>query len=299
MIAALAAMLAASLYVPASPAWIRISSDELRAAYDELWAVSDVHGRLREFEGLLLAAGLCIREGGEVRWDPAKRRQLLVVVGDLIDGGPDSRGVVRLVQALQAQAATVGNRVVVLLGNHEVAYLSRHSYRKREFRGYFGTLPVAAFIGSWLFAHAGYVDAGESDGELSVWFQQLERQWSTDDRQLLATRSILFDHVWWKHRRQRTKMEAILERLGLDGLVFGHDPHALWAPRTIAIDADGWFIKLDTGLKTLESPGMMLRCKVEEITRGTKLRMMRHGEPTCRALWPDGSLHPLPVAQRR
>jgi hypothetical protein len=44
---------------------------------------------------------------------------------------------------------------------------------------------------------------------------------------------------------------------------------------------------------------MMLRCPVEEIARPGKHSMMRHGEPTCRALWPDGSLHPLPVEQPR
>ena len=94
-------------------------------------------------------------------------------------------------------------------------------------------------------------------------------------------------------------MMGLLEMLGLDGMVFGHDPHALWAPRTIAIDADGRFIKLDTGLKTLESRGMMLRCRIEDITRPAKHSMMKDGEPICRALWPDGSLHPLPVEQPR
>jgi hypothetical protein len=44
------------------------STGELRAGYDDLWAVSDVHGRLPEFEALLLAAGLCAREGDRVRW---------------------------------------------------------------------------------------------------------------------------------------------------------------------------------------------------------------------------------------
>jgi hypothetical protein len=32
---------------------------------------------------------------------------------------------------------------------------------------------------------------------------------------------------------------------------------------------------------------------------GRKLSMMRHDEPTCPALWPDGALHPLPLEQRR
>jgi predicted MPP superfamily phosphohydrolase len=107
-----------------------VATGELRSGYDDLWAVSDVHGRLLEFEALLLAARLCVREGGEVRWDPANRQQLLVLVGDLIDGGPESRGVVGLVQTLQAQAAGAGSRVVVFLGNHDLAYLRRHPRAK-------------------------------------------------------------------------------------------------------------------------------------------------------------------------
>jgi len=284
----LAALLASTLQVPSSPAWVQIATGELRSGYDDLWAVSDVHGRLREFEALLLAAGLCVREGGEVRWAPAKPRQLLIVVGDLIDGGPESRGVVRLAQALQAQAAGAGSRVVVLLGNHDFAHLRRHSGGSNELSAYFRTLPVAAFVGPWLFAHSGYLDAGESEAELSSWFQELLKQWTSRDPRLLRSTSILSDHTWWKRRRTRKQMASHLEMLGLDGLVFGHDPHALRAPRTVAIDAGGRFIKLDTGLKTLESRGMMLRCQVEEIARPGKHSMMRHGEPTCRALWPDG-----------
>jgi hypothetical protein len=297
--ALLAVVLASPLGVPSSPAWIQISTGDLRAGYDDLWAVSDVHGRLPEFEALLLAAGLCAREGDTVHWVRGKRRQLLIVVGDLIDGGPDGRGVVRLVQTLQAQAAEAGSRVVVLIGNHDFAYLRRHFRGRNELSVYFRTLPIAAFVGSWFFAHSGYLDAGETEAELSAWFQELERQWASTDPRLLGSNSILCDHTWWKHPRERAKMVAHLRELGLNGVVFGHDPHALSAPRTIAIDAGGRLIKLDTGLKTLESRGMMLRCRIEGIARPTKLSMMSHGEPTCRALWPDGSLHPLPVEQRR
>ncbi|HYV65900.1 MAG TPA: metallophosphoesterase, partial [Myxococcales bacterium] len=92
--------------IPASPAWVTISTEELREGYDTLWAVSDVHGRLDALERLLTASGLASRDGrGGLRWTPGRARQLLVVVGDSIDGGPDSVGVVLLFRDLQAQAA--------------------------------------------------------------------------------------------------------------------------------------------------------------------------------------------------
>ena len=81
--------------------------------------------------------------------------------------------------------------------------------------------------------------------------------------------------------------------LGLNGLVIGHDPDALGLHRTIGIDRDGWLMKLDTGMKILESHGMLLECEVAALVRGTELRMLDGGGPTCRALTPDGSLRPL------
>src|SRR6184192_2675249 len=106
-----------------STAWVSIPAAELRARYDTLWAFSDVHGRLEELERLLLATGLAERRGKRLAWNPARRRQLVIGVGDYIDGGPDSVGCVMLLADLQVEARAAESRVVVLLGNHEVAYL--------------------------------------------------------------------------------------------------------------------------------------------------------------------------------
>src|SRR5919109_933868 len=171
--------------LPSSAAWVEIPVDELRARYDTLWAVSDVHGRLKEFEALLLASGLAVDDGERLRWNPAARRQLLVFGGDLIDGGKDSVGTVLLIEALQEQAAQAGSRAVFLLGNHEAEFLANprsasrkllaSAFRRSAFRSakrvpgdqmdatavvkFLRTLPVAAVIGTWLFAHSGYVES--------------------------------------------------------------------------------------------------------------------------------------------
>src|SRR6185295_11286543 len=126
-----------------------------------------------------------------------------------------------------------------------------------EFGRVLRTLPVAALIGSWLFAHSGYI---ESDSGLA----SLATIWSLPGneryRALLEPRSIIAYHDWWKHRRLRTRMKARLADLGLNGLVFGHDPDALGFHDTIAMDPDGWLLKLDTGMKVGRSHGMLLRC---------------------------------------
>jgi hypothetical protein len=310
--------------LPESPAWVTISTEELRARYDTLWAVSDLHGRLQALEALLLAAGLAVRdEVGSVHWTPGRARQLLVVVGDCIDAGPDSVGVVFLLHALQDEAAAAGSRIVVLLGNHEVDFLanprrasgelvssaSRAGLRLTrkgageqlavgEFGRFLRAMPAMAFVGSWLFAHAGYLDA---DGEagLRAYFSRLASSWAQEDgdryRRLRDSRSVVSYHGWWRSGPQRSLLKSHLAALGLDGLVFGHDPGAFGAPATIAMGAEGWLTKLDTGLKTGRSGGMFLRCEVGRLVRGTSLAMSEQGKPTCRALTPDGAVHELPV----
>jgi len=319
----IAVVVAASLAAagPARPpepsdAWVTISTEELRAGFDVLWAVSDVHGRLTELDRLLLAAQLATRDSANrVVWNPGQRRQLVVALGDYIDGGRESAGVVLRFAGLREQAAAAGSRLVALIGNHEAAFLADPTTADRrllssahraelglskratpeelsnsQFGRFLRSLPVAAFIGTWLFAHSGYLDA--PDG-----FATLAAAWSRGGteryRALLDPKSIVERHDWWKRRNARAREQALLAGLGLNGLVFGHDPDALGFPGRIAIDPDGWLIKLDTGLKTMRSHGMLLRCEVARIVQGSSLAMTNAGVPTCQVFTPEGALQEL------
>jgi len=296
-LAVLWAIAAGAAPLPSSPAFISIPTEELQQNYDTLWAVSDVHGRRKQLEKLLRAAGIAARNGGEMSWKPAQGRQLFIVVGDCIRGGPDSRGVVLLLKKLQDEAAAAGSRVVVLLGNKEVEFLADPlRFREDEFSRLIRTMPVAAVVGSWLFAHAGYIDAQDDPDALRDYFVRAGEGWSAGKYDFFLQRhSILEYHNWWKSERRRSKLKERLATLGLNGLVFGHDPDGLGAPRTLAMDGGGWLIKLDTGLKEGASHGMMLRCEVSRIVRGTQLAMSENGKPICRALMPDGEVRELPV----
>lgn len=75
------------------------------------YAIGDVHGRLDLFEALIDAVERDDRARG-----PAQT--CVVLLGDLIDRGPDSAGVVE--RALRWQAE---RRVVLLAGNHEEMFL--------------------------------------------------------------------------------------------------------------------------------------------------------------------------------
>ena len=79
-----------------------------------VYAVGDIHGHLDALEPLL----------GELRDDLARsrpaERPLLVFLGDYVDRGPDSRGVIDAILALEADGDF---EVVALKGNHEDALL--------------------------------------------------------------------------------------------------------------------------------------------------------------------------------
>ena len=152
-------------------------------------------------------------------------------------------------------------------------------------------IPGFAYSRAW---H--YIDAQDDPDALRDYFVRAGEGWSAGKYDFFLQRhSILEYHNWWKSERRRSKLKERLATLGLNGLVFGHDPDGLGAPRTLAMDAGGWLIKLDTGLKEGASHGMMLRCEVSRIVRGTQLAMSENGKPICRALMPDGEVRELPV----
>lgn len=81
--------------------------------------IGDVHGSydklLRLLRGTELVDNQLAWKGGETH---------LVLVGDMVDRGPDDRQVLDLVRRLQMEAPEAGGRVHALLGNHEVMNMS-------------------------------------------------------------------------------------------------------------------------------------------------------------------------------
>ncbi|MBP1625212.1 MAG: shewanella-like protein phosphatase 2, partial [Acidobacteria bacterium] len=70
-------------------------------------AVGDVHGELDRLREILHHAGVL---GDQDRWSGGST--ILVQTGDVIDRGPDSMGVYRLLEKLQLEAPRTGGAVV-------------------------------------------------------------------------------------------------------------------------------------------------------------------------------------------
>ncbi|NIJ08573.1 serine/threonine protein phosphatase 1 [Sphingomonas vulcanisoli] len=80
---------------------------------ERVYAVGDIHGRADLFDDLLAR----IAADAETR---GTMPTTLILLGDLIDRGPDSAGVVQRAIALSAE----GTRFHVIMGNHEEVFLA-------------------------------------------------------------------------------------------------------------------------------------------------------------------------------
>jgi serine/threonine protein phosphatase 1 len=107
-----------------------------------LYAVGDIHGEREMLEELL--ASLPLTDGDS-----------LVFMGDYVDRGPDSKGVVETLLGVQAS-----RRCVFLLGNHESMFLSFLGWKRRE---YFGGDAFLMNGGDRTLASYGYFDREEPD----------------------------------------------------------------------------------------------------------------------------------------
>lgn len=81
-------------------------------------SIGDVHGDFPALVDDLRAAGLV---DDDLAW--AGGRTHLVMLGDLLDRGPEERKVLDLIMRLEKEAESAGGRVHVILGNHEVMNL--------------------------------------------------------------------------------------------------------------------------------------------------------------------------------
>ena len=285
------------------PGFVRIDHPE---QYTRVAAVSDVHGMLDSLLKVLQGAKLI---GPKREWTGGKT--LLLVVGDSIDKGPDSLGVLDLWISLTPQAAAQGGRIIHLLGNHEQTFLDDPKNKKaKEFRAelkekgipkkawedlslprtrFLRTQPVYAQVGLWAFFHSGYFPE-EGWDRAQARADAVIRKGAYDDAFLTSDESPLEAREWWKHKKERKRAEKRMEEAGIAGVVFGHQPGALGCRNTICAGDRGRLIKIDTGMLDrgpADGPGAVLIFSEPGELTGKNF-------PHVFSVGADGKMNPIP-----
>lgn len=108
------------------------------AAGERIYAIGDVHGRPDLLDKMLIAIGRHSAELG------APRRLNVIVIGDVVDRGPDPCGALRTLEAARRRMP----ELITLLGNHEEMLLRALAGDEPALRGWMrvgGAETVASF----------------------------------------------------------------------------------------------------------------------------------------------------------
>jgi serine/threonine protein phosphatase 1 len=139
---------------------------QLQATLDagnKVWVIGDIHGHRRVFSNLLNAI------------DPGPNDRI-VILGDLIDRGPDSKGVIEICRYREDISVLQGNHEEIMLSGFQSpdsdiwspapswTYIggksTMHSYRTDMMRlkddlQWISTLPHMLILNEWILVHAG------------------------------------------------------------------------------------------------------------------------------------------------
>jgi len=212
-------------------------------------AVSDIHGRFDTLLALLKAQRV-INES--LRWCFGKGH--LVVVGDVMDRGPQVTESFWFLRGLEAEAQRMGGRVHVLLGNHEVMvlrgdvrYVNPKYLRPREgwpslaaevgadseLGRWLRSRPTLVKLGSFLFVHGGLSPEWGSDRlGLERLNAEVRSSLAADSKGTSSTPAILAGGgpLWYRGllpeggRPQASDEEirSVLKAFGAKAFVVGH-----------------------------------------------------------------------------
>jgi len=147
---------------------------------DRVVAISDIHGAYGAMVRTLQNADVI---SDDLSWSGGETH--LVIVGDILDRGPDSRDAMDLLMRIEGEALAAGGRVHVLIGNHEAMNL-------------YGDLRYVARAEYAAFAEEETAD--ERDG----WFDAYAARTGTSDDDKAALRvdfDTKFPPGYFAHRR--------------------------------------------------------------------------------------------------
>jgi hypothetical protein len=271
-----------------------------------VYAMSDVHGGYDRLAALLAAARVIDRiplSPDRATWSAGDA--VLVVLGDLIDKGPQPVEVIDLLRTLESSAPASGGVVIVLLGNHEAEFFadpnnskasSKNGINKelaaegidcgqvasgRDPRGaWLRARPFGARVGRWFYSHAGNTKGRSLPALGRALTAALTGSDAFGDGEVIGADSILEARGWYA---DVSATRASASALGVEHFVFGHDPNALGPRGAIGIAENGLLVRVDCGM----SPDV-------NDSAGCILGVRREGtEELAEELTSDGRVRPL------
>jgi len=287
---------------------------------DQIYALSDAHGG---YETLLtLLAGNHLIAG--VDSDPTKVRwtggsATLVVAGDLIDKGASSLKVIDLVRSLETQAPNTGGRVIATMGNHEAEFLLDPENQKATSTGvdkdgideelaashidpasvaagkdvagrgkWLANLPLGVRVKKWFFAHGGNTQ------QLSIVDLKKKLEGSLahngfGDKDITGKESILEAQGWYGDYSNKHAGQKEADALGVNHIVFGHDPGAFKEHGRLRQSKNGVLVKIDVAMGLHEGSG-------SGVSPGAILHVTTRGADAAEILDARGQASPLGIA---
>jgi hypothetical protein len=259
------------------------------------YVIGDVHGNLRSLQKLLEHAQLIDHHHS---WRGGQSK--LWFIGDLVDRGHDSIGVVDLVMRLQGEAEAAGGYVNSLLGNHEVLFLAAYQFGRRstglssnfitkwrrnggnkddlkkltrQHIEWLTTRPAMVRIGDILLQHADstfYTRHGNSIDEVNESFRNVLSKSNTLDWDELLE-AFVARGVFQHHLLGKEVLDRFLALYKSKCLIHGHTPINIITEQPVKkvtealIYADGRCINVDGGLY-MGGPGFLYQLEDREVS---------------------------------
>jgi hypothetical protein len=287
-----------------------------------VYAVGDPHADYARLIDLLVKGDIIDEVGRQpdqlesVKWKAGNA--VLVCTGDMIDKGTDSIEVLQLFMRLQKIAPEAGGMVVVTLGNHEAEFLGGPTDKNKEFVAelqqknidisqirsgtdslglgqFMLSLPFAARINDWFFAHAGNTNSKNPDKATHPRsLEELRSFLETDVKangyggpSLSESDSLLeakLDNPWWEKKGDtgqdsQNRLRKYVTALGtpshrVQHLVIGHQPGKVDfngdQPRKKGVMVNrylGTIFLIDCGMSSAvnNSTGALLRIRRDDV----------------------------------
>lgn len=211
------------------------------------WVIPDIHGYAKTLESLL----------AQIRPD---KEDHIIFLGDYIDRGPDSKGVIDIIISMQEQ----GHRISPLMGNHEEYFLLNHEYAKNH-SGFLDIFKSNSIKKEWY--EFGGKETMKSFGTKSLlnippkyikWMESLAYYQEFKDYVIVhAGLNFKADDVFQdKHTMLWAKeFQIIPSKIGYRQIIHGHTPVDLEYIHHCINQEKPEFIDLDNGVYMTKKPG--------------------------------------------